>query len=82
MGFIVLVILIGLIPASIAKSKGRSFGLWWIYGMALFIVALPHSLIMGPAGTKRKCPSCAEMIQTEAKVCPHCQRDVPALASA
>lgn len=34
------------IPASIAKKKGRSFGLWWFYGWMLFIVALIHSLIM------------------------------------
>ncbi len=38
--------LLGLIPASIAKKKGRSFGLWWFYGWMLFIVALVHSLIM------------------------------------
>jgi hypothetical protein len=42
----ILAILIGLVPAAIAKGKGRSFGLWWFYGAALFIVALPHALIM------------------------------------
>lgn len=78
MGFVILVVLIGLIPAAIASSKGRSFIGWWIYGMALFIVALPHALMAGPAGGKRKCPFCAEPIRTEAKVCPHCQRDIPA----
>ena len=38
--------LLGLIPAKIAKNKGRSFGLWWFYGWMLFIVALPHALLM------------------------------------
>lgn len=38
--------LLGLIPANIAKKKGRSFGLWWFYGWMLFIVALPHALLM------------------------------------
>lgn len=38
--------LLGLIPANIAKNKGRSFGLWWFYGFMLFIVALPHSILM------------------------------------
>ena len=28
------------IPASIAKKKGYSFGLWWLYGWLLFIVAI------------------------------------------
>lgn len=37
-------LLIGWIPALIASSKGRSFLLWWVYGGALFIVALIHSL--------------------------------------
>jgi hypothetical protein len=48
MEFLLLAALIGLIPAAIAKGKGYSFGLWWVYGAALFIVALPHSLIMKP----------------------------------
>lgn len=30
------------IPASIAKRKGYSFGLWWFYGWMLFIVAIIH----------------------------------------
>src|SRR5262245_32151157 len=33
---------VGLIPAAIAKSKGRDFLLWWLFGAALLIVALPH----------------------------------------
>jgi hypothetical protein len=33
---------LGLIPASIAKDKGYSFGLWWFYGWMLFIVAIIH----------------------------------------
>ena len=30
------------IPAIIAKNKGYSFGLWWLYGWLLFIVAIIH----------------------------------------
>ena len=33
---------LGFIPASIAKRKGYSFGLWWVYGWLLFIVAIIH----------------------------------------
>lgn len=33
---------LGLIPANIAKKKGYSFGLWWLYGWLLFIVAIIH----------------------------------------
>jgi len=33
---------LGFIPANIAKKKGHSFGLWWLYGWLLFIVAIIH----------------------------------------
>lgn len=88
MEFLVVAILIGLIPAAIAQSKGRSFIAWWIYGAALFIVALPHSLLIKPdvqqiereqiqSGKSQKCPFCAEIIKAEAKVCRFCSRDLP-----
>lgn len=86
MEILIIAVLIGLIPAAIAQGKGKSFVLWWIYGAAIFIVALPHALIMRSddraieskqlnSGMK-KCPSCAEMIKQDAKVCKHCGRDV------
>jgi hypothetical protein len=85
--FLVLAILIGLIPAAIASSKGKSFIGWWFYGAALFVVALPHSLMMRPdhaelerrdleGGDTKKCPNCAEIIKKEAKVCRFCQREL------
>jgi hypothetical protein len=48
MEIIVIAVLIGLIPAFIAQKKGRSFVGWWIFGGALFIVALPVILMMKP----------------------------------
>lgn len=39
---ILLALIIGVIPAMIAKKKGRSFIGWYIYGVLLFVVALPH----------------------------------------
>ena len=39
-------VLLGLIPAFIARRKGRSFVFWWIYGTLIWIIAFPHALIM------------------------------------
>jgi len=82
MEVLIMAILIGLIPAAIASRKGYSFIGWWIYGAALFIIALPHALIIKPdqaliekkkiALGMKKCPMCAELVQPEAKICKHC----------
>jgi hypothetical protein len=75
--------ILGIIPAMIASKKGRYAGAWWLYGTLLFIIALPHSLLLEPwqefteKRAERKCPFCAELIKAEAKVCRYCNRDVP-----
>lgn len=52
--FVILLIAggLGFIPAYIAESKGRNFGLWWLYGFALFIVALIHALALPGASAR------------------------------
>jgi len=39
---------LGLIPAFIARSKGRSFATWWFFGATLFPVALPMAWLLKP----------------------------------
>jgi hypothetical protein len=62
--------LLGLIPAIIARKKGRSFVSWWIYGTLLLIVALPHILLARDRANYR-CPYCAEWVRREATICAH-----------
>lgn len=89
---LVIAVCIGVIPGFIAQSKGRSFVAWWLYGAAIFVVALPHSLIIKKdqreldreqlrSGSSRQCPFCAEIIKAEAVVCRFCGRDLPLLES-
>lgn len=79
-------VFLGLIPAFIAQSKGRPFLLWYIYGIALFIVALIHSIVIQKSEEKKnddlksqgytECPFCKELVKPGATVCPHCQRNI------
>lgn len=87
MELVIVAALVGLLPAYIANQKGHPFGLWWLYGAALFIVALPHALVVKPdakalelrqlAAGSKKCQLCAELVKQEAQVCRFCGRDLP-----
>ena len=87
MEILLVAIVLGVIPALIAQSKGRSFIAWWIYGALLFIVAFVHALVIKKdvlaeereklefEGMK-KCQFCAELVKSEAVKCKHCGSDI------
>lgn len=79
MEVLIVALILGLLPAAIASSKGRSFFGWYIYGVFLFIIAIIHSILLqkneNTPGMK-KCPHCASIIPEEAKTCPACQQKV------
>ena len=66
-----LLVVAALIPAAIARHKGRSFATYYVFGLALWIVAVPYTLFMHDR--RRRCAYCAEVVQPAAVVCPHCQ---------
>jgi len=81
--FVGLAVALGLIPAVVAAYKGRSALGWWIYGSALFPVAILHVLSIkaqpreqAPRKGARLCPHCGELIRREATVCNHCRARV------
>jgi len=79
MTFLLVAVLIGLLPAFIAQSKGYGFVGWWVYGAVLFIVALPHALLLKPnhaALGLQTCPSCHELVKATANVCRYCRYDL------
>jgi hypothetical protein len=74
-------VLLGLIPAAIANSKGHNFVSFWIYGSLLFILAFPHALILENSRHEeikttdkaaKRCLHCAEIIRPGANVCQSC----------
>ncbi len=85
MEFILFGALMGLLPAVIARRKGRAFVPWWVFGALVFVVALPASLFIESdakaleaadlyTGRKKKCPECAAILKAEANDCRSCRR--------
>ena len=51
---LVFLALLGLIPAFIARDKGRDFATWWVFGAFLFLPALIWAMCLYPNSFTRE----------------------------
>jgi hypothetical protein len=78
---------IAIVGAVVAGKKGRSAVGFFFYGLIFPLIALIHALLLKPSaettllhqvGSGRfPCIFCTEFVHKMARVCPHCQRDLP-----
>ena len=72
MGFVFLWLVCGVVAAMIGSKKGEGCA-GFIFGVLLGPIGILIAVLS--SGNRKSCPSCKEMINKQAKVCPHCQRD-------
>tara|TARA_R110002167_G_scaffold329681_1_gene536355 strand:+ start:80 stop:346 length:267 start_codon:yes stop_codon:yes gene_type:complete len=85
---IVLWIIFAILVGVYANSKGRSgFGFFLIAALLSPLIGFIIALVVSPinskveqnaleAGDVKKCPSCAELVKAEAKLCKHCRTEL------
>lgn len=71
---LIVVSVVALIPATLARSKGRSFSAWWLASVLMLgiFAVIPVALL-----PTYRCRDCREVINPTARVCPHCKAAVP-----
>jgi hypothetical protein len=78
-GYVILLIIAGIVGSIIASRKGRS-PVWWFILCALFpllIIVLALLPPMVSKGYTKKCLYCAEIIKEDANFCKHCGKEQP-----
>lgn len=71
-------LLFGILGALIGASKQRA-ALGFLLGLLFGPLGL--LFILFTRGSRKKCPYCRELVQLDAVVCPHCQKDLKATAA-
>lgn len=80
-GWVGLLFVLALVPALIAARKSPSrqtgtFLTYYVFGVLLWIVAVPAAIWAVKDERRRSCPMCAEPVRVEAVRCPHCQATI------
>ena len=86
--WIILWLILSILVASYANSKGRSGIGYFLLSMILTpVLGLIITIAVEPdidkleerailAGKRRKCPYCAELVKNEARICRHCGKEI------
>ncbi len=72
--YILLIVVAGIVGASLAQTKGRSPVLWFILCAILPVLVIAIALLPSVAsqGVTKKCPHCSEIVKENARLCKHC----------
>jgi hypothetical protein len=73
MEFIGFWLLCGIVAAMIGRRKGAGC-VGFVVGLILGPIGIIIALVM--KGNRKACPFCKELVNRDATVCPHCQKDI------
>lgn len=70
---IIIWLLFGFVAAVIAARKNAG-----CFGFVLGVLLGPFGILIAifMKGNRKACPLCKELVHVEAKICPHCQREI------
>jgi hypothetical protein len=65
------------LTAYLAARKGRRPALWFLFGLAILVVALPAVLLVEPSSeTHQRCPNCWKWSHRRKRICRKCGDDL------